>query len=74
MTDRKCPDCGGAMKEGFLLDQGHGEAYATSWIEGPAERSFWWGVKIRGRTKYAVQSFRCDRCGLLKSFAQKPAS
>jgi hypothetical protein len=67
--DPRCPDCGGTMKRGFLLDQGHGHVYASSWVEGPVERSIWVGVKTRGRAKYSVESFRCEKCGLLKSYA-----
>ena len=74
MTDPKCPDCGGMMKPGFLLDEGYGTSYATSWVEGPAERSIWTGVKKRGRAKHKVTSYRCEKCGLLKSYAPKSSA
>jgi hypothetical protein len=60
------------MTEGFLLDEGYGESYAVSWIEGAPERSFWTGVKKRGRARYKVVSYRCERCGVLKFYAPKP--
>ena len=62
------------MKEGFLLDEGHGKSYAGSWIEGAPEKSIWTGVKKRGKTKYAVASYRCEKCGLLKLYAPSKKS
>jgi hypothetical protein len=66
----KCLRCGGPMEAGFVLDRGHHSTAATQdWIEGTPERSFWTGIKTKGKEKHGVRSFRCERCGLLESYA-----
>ncbi|HYO78683.1 MAG TPA: PF20097 family protein [Thermoanaerobaculia bacterium] len=70
---KRCPECSGPMEEGFLLDHGHGTSYAGSWVEGAPETSFWTGVKTSGKTRYKVRSFRCENCGLLRSYALEVA-
>ena len=62
------------MKQGFLLDEGHGYKYASRWVEGPIEKSIWTGVKTRGRATIAVESYRCEKSGLRKSYAPKPSA
>ena len=75
MTDHKCPDCGRLMKEGFLLDRGDNHSTrAGVWVEGPPERSMWFGLKLRGKRKYSVAAWRCESCGLLKSYAKTEAT
>ena len=75
MTEPKCPDCGVTMEQGVLLDHGHGELHQSEWIEGAPERSIWFGLKTRGKIKHHVVSYRCERCGLLKSYAHpKPSN
>jgi hypothetical protein len=70
MPDLKCHDCGGHMKEGFLMDENHGGGTNVgSWLEGPPEKSIWTGVKKKGKAKYAIASYRCEKCGLLKLYA-----
>ena len=55
---------------GFLVDKAH---HATptqqKWASGEPERSFWFGIRLRGRAVYDVTSYRCDRCGYLESYA-----
>ena len=36
-----CPECGGTMHEGFLLDITYGASLPTSWVADPPERSIW---------------------------------
>jgi uncharacterized Fe-S cluster-containing MiaB family protein len=58
------------MSEGFVLD--HGDANAASqqkWVEGAPERSFWLGLRTKGRDKFRVRTYRCDKCGYLESYA-----
>jgi predicted RNA-binding Zn-ribbon protein involved in translation (DUF1610 family) len=69
-----CPECGREMEPGFVVDFRHGSREAAEWIEGPPERSFWLGTKIRGKRRLAVESFRCPDCGLLKSYARRPST
>jgi hypothetical protein len=64
-----CPKCGRVMEPGFLLDMTHGGMTQTSWVQGAPEKSFWTGIRIKGRTKLPVKTFRCTHCGYLESYA-----
>jgi predicted nucleic-acid-binding Zn-ribbon protein len=69
MPDPTCPKCRGEMEDGFLVDHTYGTAAASEWVEGPVEASFWTGVKLRGRERRRVNTWRCLRCGYLESYA-----
>ncbi len=70
-----CLRCQSPMEEGVSLDHGHGNVLLPAeWLEGPPERSFWFGLKTKGREKFAVRTFRCTRCGYLESYANPSAS
>jgi hypothetical protein len=57
------------MAEGFQLDLRHGNQKAvTEWIEGAPERA-WYGLKVRGKTRLPVETFRGNRCGYLEHSA-----
>jgi hypothetical protein len=43
------------------------------WIEGHPETSFWEGLKTKGKEAFWVETYRCTKCGLLKSYATEPA-
>ena len=64
-----CPKCQSSMVEGFILDKEHGGSRVSSWVEGPSEKSFWWGVRLRGRKPVEIATWRCTRCGFLESYA-----
>ncbi|MFA9201699.1 MAG: hypothetical protein ACEQR8_11070 [Cypionkella sp.] len=64
-----CSKCGGAMEEGFVVDQGHGTVAVSTWQGGEPRRSFWTGVKQDKAAQRAIASFRCRRCGYLESYA-----
>ena len=71
----ECPRCRGAMEIGFVLDRGHGNArQEQEWVEGELEKSFWVGVRTKGREKFGVRTFRCERCGYLESYASSAMS
>ena len=61
------------MERGFLVDHAHGASTiaAPEWAEGLAERSFWTGVKMSGRERRRVETFRCESCGYLESYARE---
>ena len=60
------------MELGLVIDKGHaGEMKVPEWLEGPPERSFWFGLKTKGKERFAVQTFRCTRCGFLESYANQ---
>lgn len=66
---KTCPKCGGRAELGFLLElKDSNQKAPTEWIEGAVEKA-WYGVKIRGRRRLAVETFRCGRCGHLESYA-----
>jgi tRNA(Ile2) C34 agmatinyltransferase TiaS len=70
MTNPKCPKCGSEMEQGFLVDHNYYTADQPEWVEGPVERSFWTGVKTRGKERRHVTTNRCVGCGYLESFAK----
>ncbi|MFN2563693.1 MAG: PF20097 family protein [Gemmatimonadaceae bacterium] len=71
---QECPKCGRRMQVGYFLDSKHGERRGlTEWVDGTPERSFWMGLKIKGHYVLPVTVYRCERCGLLESYAL-PAS
>jgi predicted nucleic-acid-binding Zn-ribbon protein len=69
MPTSVCPKCSGRFEDGFILERGRHDQGQTMWVEGKAERSFWQGVKIRGRLQHAITTHRCTRCGYLESYA-----
>ena len=66
---KSCPKCGGRMEQGFMLELKDGNQKAiTEWVEGLAEKA-WYGLKIRGKRRLAIETWRCGRCGYLESYA-----
>ena len=69
-----CPKCGGAMVEGYTLEKGHyNSPNVAEWVEGPPEKSFWVGLKLKDRDRIPISTFRCENCGYLESYA-RPAT
>ena len=64
---RECPDCHGEMVAGFILDTG--AQLGPRWLEGRPEISIWAGVKAKGKECRLVVTYRCQGCGLLRSYA-----
>jgi predicted nucleic-acid-binding Zn-ribbon protein len=64
--ERVCPKCRAEMEPGFVLEQTYG---AMTWVEGTPERSIWTGIKLKGRERIPVTTFRCTSCGYLESYA-----
>ena len=70
MTQSKqCPKCSGSMAEGFVVDATHGGAAVSSWVEGAPEKSVWTGLKLTGRPRSEIATWRCNRCGFLEHYA-----
>ena len=66
----ECLRCRGPMEPGFVIDRGHHQMPDTQkWVEGAPEKSFWTGLKTKGRESYPVLTYRCERCGLLEAYA-----
>lgn len=58
------------MELGFLVDHAHGAVAPPEWAEGPVETSFWTGVRLSGRQKRRVETWRCTACGYLEAYAR----
>ncbi len=70
MNDLKCPRCGSAMELGIVMDRAHySDPQIPNWVEGIPERSFWTGLKLKGRETHPVRSYRGEKCGYLESYA-----
>lgn len=71
MNAPQCPQCRVAMNEGFVPDLGHFNVpVAPKWTEGAPQPSFWQGLDLRHKDRYAVATYRCPSCGLLQSYAR----
>jgi hypothetical protein len=57
------------MEPGFVLDETRNQHAVATWIEGAPESSFWMGIKLRGKQRLPVTTYRCRRCGYLESYA-----
>lgn len=66
---RRCQKCDARMEPGYVLDQTYGEMAQSAWVEGMPERSFWTGLKLKGRQRLPVTTYRCQKCGYLESYA-----
>ena len=72
MQAPECPRCRGSMATGLVLDRGHGDSVKQQeWFEGEPVKSFWSGLKLKGREHHVVRTFRCTRCGYLESYASE---
>ena len=70
---RTCPECGGTMSEGFIVDLTYGAYLVPRWIGGHPERSRWGSLKLKGKECYRVETHRCTKCGFLRQYALEPA-
>jgi predicted RNA-binding Zn-ribbon protein involved in translation (DUF1610 family) len=68
-----CPKCGGSMSEGFMRDRSHAATFQARWVEGDPVKSFWTGIKTVGKRQFDATTYRCESCGFLEWFADKPA-
>ena len=72
MSTLECLRCHGPMEAGFVLDYKHAnERQVQNWVEGEPVKSFWTGLKIKGREQHKVLTYRCERCGFLESYANE---
>ncbi|HEX5724126.1 MAG TPA: PF20097 family protein [Longimicrobiaceae bacterium] len=68
----RCPKCGSKMEAGFVLEVDGGSAKPARWVEGMPERSFWTGIRLKGRAQIPITAMRCVRCGFLEQYARRP--
>lgn len=57
------------MEPGYVVDEGYGSRTVAKWVAGEPERSFWTGLKLRGKARLDIVTYRCGRCGYLESYA-----
>ena len=67
MRSNACPKCQGSMSAGFTLVTTDGGKVAK-WTEGAPVRSIW-GLKLGKKATHELQTWRCNRCGFLESYA-----
>jgi hypothetical protein len=73
MEGRKCTHCGGQdLDPGFAEDMGQGSQGYMRWITGRLERGIFGGAKRMGRSRWAVDAYRCRDCAHLELFASNP--
>ena len=65
----ECPKCNGRMEPGFVMDTTHGGSIQSQWIEGQPDRSWFTGLKLKGKRRIPIASSRCTRCGFLEFWA-----
>jgi hypothetical protein len=70
-AEKQCSDCRVEMVAGFILDMTYGGQLVPRWLEGHPEPSIWTGVKLKGKECRPVDTYRCPKCGLLRSYATK---
>ena len=69
-TTHACPKCASPMETGFILDKiDDNRLKNPEWLEGNPERAFWTGLNTKGRNRLNIITYRCERCGLLESYA-----
>jgi hypothetical protein len=64
-----CPKCSGTLVRGFVVDTAHGTHVVPTWVEGAPERSIWTGLKLTGRPRSEIATWRCKSCGFLENYA-----
>ena len=69
MASKSCPKCNSSMAEGFVIDQTHGGTALPSWVEGRPQRSVWTGLRLGGKPRLDISTWRCGRCGFLEHYA-----
>jgi len=66
---KDCPKCAASMTAGFVLDADqNGGKKVSRWIEGAPDKR-WYGLKVRGKPQFDIESYRCNRCGYLENYA-----
>ncbi|MCC7001928.1 MAG: hypothetical protein IT357_07210 [Gemmatimonadaceae bacterium] len=70
MTDPTCPTCRVTMEVGFVVDHAHANSPTVAkWTAGTPEKSFWYGIKLRGKERLSIVTYRCPKCAVLHSYA-----
>jgi phage FluMu protein Com len=75
MDNIRCTQCGAiGLETGFIEDPGTNGARGYSrWVAGPLELGAFGFAKLRGRTRWQIDAFRCPNCAHLELFATRRA-
>lgn len=65
---KSCPKCQASMAEGFMPDETDNGRKVSRWVEGQPEKR-WYGLRLRGKATFYIQTYRCPRCGFLENYA-----
>ena len=68
----ECLRCKRKMSLGYTLssDQHKATRMIPFWVEGTPVKSFWQGYMIKNRRVMSTVTYRCEKCGLLESYAK----
>ena len=55
------------------MDATYGVTLVPRWVAGAHEPTFWTGTKVRGKELRNLETYRCPKCGYLKSYANEIA-
>jgi len=70
-----CPKCKGSMQEGLVFDRGdYNMKLKPVWVEGAPEKSFWSGLKTKGKRMFTVRTYRCPQCNYLEFYTAEKTS
>ena len=63
------------LRAAVIPDFGHANnVILASWIEGEPEKSWWQGMKTKGRRRFSITAYRCTKCGFLETYAATPVT
>ena len=69
-ASNECLRCAGRMEPGYIVDMGHGTQTLPKWYSGAAAKGWFGNLKLRKKAATEVVTSRCQRCGLLESYAK----
>ena len=73
-SNPSCPRCSGTMSIGVVPDYGDGNyGFQPRWVEGEFEKNWYGSIQTKNRRVLLVETYRCERCGFLESYANEPA-
>ena len=58
------------MELGFIPDVAEGRTLQQQWVKGVPRRKWWIGIYIKRGEAQPVETYRCKKCGLLRSYAK----
>ena len=65
---KTCPKCSARMEQGYFTEAKDHSSMVEMWFDGAPEKR-WYGLKTRGLRRLEIQTWRCQRCAYLESYA-----